>query len=348
MISNPNPTAPDAGHRADLKLSASKMRGAVRRAFQAAMAVNDCAGSPRQTESVFGWSCHAVELGLHERRTGLVCLSVQSAFGGDNLWEEKHPAAAVLWELAEAHSQRDPTFRTTQSFTRLAAAEALRQLRARHRRGRAAVTEYDGRGPGPQRLPAASGARGQTPKKVPQTDAIFDNLRAKDQCGEDGHVARLSIDCKATVKIGEYSRGGCTRGDTKAADHDMGCHETYTPFGLVNEDTGVLHLTFGRSAKTSDCIVDGLHAWWEQQPPEQRERITLVRIKAWLLTVADIRDWTSPNAAGRACTVASIHDGDTLRAVCDGERLQVRLYCIDAPEMSQAPRGARAEIICGA
>jgi hypothetical protein len=39
-------------------------------------------------------------------------------------------------------------------------------------------------------------------------------------------------------------------------------------------------LTFGRSAKTSDCIVDGLHAWWEQQPPEQRERITLVRIKA--------------------------------------------------------------------
>jgi hypothetical protein len=82
------------------------------------------------------------------------------------------------------------------------------------------------------------------------------------------------------VKIGEYSRGGCTRGDTKAADHDMGCHETYTPFGLVDEDTGALHLTFGSSAKTSDFIVDCLHAWWKQQPAAQRERITLVRIKA--------------------------------------------------------------------
>lgn len=80
--------------------------------------------------------------------------------------------------------------------------------------------------------------------------------------------------------IGEYSRGGCSRGDVKAADHDMGCHEKYTPFGLVNEDTGALHLTFGSSAKTSDFIVDCLHAWWERQPPEQRELITLVQIKA--------------------------------------------------------------------
>lgn len=132
MISDRNLTAPDAGHREDLKLAASKMVGAERRAFQAAMAVKYCAGSARQAEAVFGWSRQAVELGLHEQRTGVVCLSAQSAFGGDKLWEEKHPAgAAVLWELAEAHSQQDPTFRTTQSFTRLTAAEALRQLRAR-------------------------------------------------------------------------------------------------------------------------------------------------------------------------------------------------------------------------
>ncbi|QVL47885.1 MAG: hypothetical protein KFB96_19760 [Thiocapsa sp.] len=56
MISDPNPTAPDAGHREDLKLAASKMLGAERRAFQAAMAVKYCAGSARQAEAVFGWS----------------------------------------------------------------------------------------------------------------------------------------------------------------------------------------------------------------------------------------------------------------------------------------------------
>ena len=37
----------------------------------------------------------------------------------------------ILWELAEAHAQQDPTFRTTVAFTRLTAAEALKQLRAR-------------------------------------------------------------------------------------------------------------------------------------------------------------------------------------------------------------------------
>ena len=124
--------SPDAGHLDDIKLAASKMLGAERRAFQAAMALKYCAGSPRQAEVVFGWSRRAVELGLHEKRTGIVCLSVQSAFAGDKLWEEKHPEVAdALWALAQSHSQQDPTFHTTLSFTRLTAAEALKQLRAR-------------------------------------------------------------------------------------------------------------------------------------------------------------------------------------------------------------------------
>ena len=39
------------------------------------------------------------------------------------------------------------------------------------------------------------------------------------------------------------------------------------------------------------------------------------------------------------CRVASIHDGDTLRATCGAEALQVRFFCIDAPEMGQRPWG---------
>lgn len=91
---------------------------------------------------------------------------------------------------------------------------------------------------------------------------------------------RLSMDCKATVKIGDYSRGGKTRGDNQANDHDMGCKEKYTPFGIVNEDTGELHLAFGSSAKTSDFIVDGLYGWWEHQSPADRESLSLLQIKA--------------------------------------------------------------------
>ncbi|MCK7497506.1 MAG: hypothetical protein MZW92_47000 [Comamonadaceae bacterium] len=93
-------------------------------------------------------------------------------------------------------------------------------------------------------------------------------------------VMRLSMDCKATVNIGEYSRGGKTRGDNQAADHDMGCERKHTPFGVVDEDSGQLHVSFGSSAKTSDFIVDSLYAWWQSQSPEVCARVTHLQIKA--------------------------------------------------------------------
>jgi len=88
------------------------------------------------------------------------------------------------------------------------------------------------------------------------------------------------MDCKATVNLGEYSRGGKTRGDNRAADHDMGCREKHTPFGLVDEDSGRLHLVFGSSAKTSDFVVDGLEAWWERLPQAERDGFSVLQIKS--------------------------------------------------------------------
>ena len=73
----------------------------------------------------------------------------------------------------------------------------------------------------------------------------------------------MSIDCKATVHIGEFSRGGMTRGDHQACDHDFGCREKYIPCGVVDEDSGELQITFGSSSKTSDFLVDTLAAKWQ-------------------------------------------------------------------------------------
>lgn len=118
------------GHLEDLKLAATKMQGEERRSFQAEMALKYCGGSPRQAEGVFGWNRHAVEVGLHEKHTGLICLGAHEAFCGNKLWEERHPEVAeALWALAESHAQPDPRFRTPLSYTRLTAAEALKQLR---------------------------------------------------------------------------------------------------------------------------------------------------------------------------------------------------------------------------
>jgi hypothetical protein len=223
----------------DLKLASSKMSGAERRAFQATMTLKYCRGNARLAERVFGWGRDTVQLGLNEQRTGVICWGMQSAYGGDKLWEEKHPEVAqALWALAELHSQQDPTFRTLLSYTRLTAAEALKQLRAQG--------FQEDQLPSPSTMADVLNRNGyrlrkvlkaKPLKKLPETDAIFANIKEKDghplegeNSVDGGQVKRLSIDCKATVNIGDYSRGGKTRGDASAADHDMGCEEKYPPF----------------------------------------------------------------------------------------------------------------------
>jgi Rhodopirellula transposase DDE domain len=91
------------------------------------------------------------------------------------------------------------------------------------------------------------------------------------------NVKRLSIDCKATVPIGDVSRGGLTRGNNQACDHDLGLHEKYIPCGIVDEESGQLHITFGSSYKTSDFIVDALEAWWAAL--EATEQVAMARLQ---------------------------------------------------------------------
>jgi len=94
-----------------------------------------------------------------------------------------------------------------------------------------------------------------------------------------GVIRRLSVDCKATVKIGDFSRGGCTRGDPRACDHDMGCQEKYVPCGIVDEDSAQLYLRFGNSHKTSDFIVDALQGWWDTLDPLQQQATSQIQLK---------------------------------------------------------------------
>jgi hypothetical protein len=166
---------------ADLRLAAAQMSGAKRRAFQAEMTEQYCAGNPRQAERMFGWSRETVEVGLAERRTGVTCLGAQTAFSGRKRWEAQHPqAAAALRTLAEAQAQQDPTFRTPLAYTRLTAKAAVAALRAQ--------------GFSKQQVPAPSTMasilnrlgfrlrkvlKAKPQKKIAQTDAIFENLKKR-------------------------------------------------------------------------------------------------------------------------------------------------------------------------
>jgi len=212
---------------------------------------------------------------------GIICVGAQPAIGGNKRWEKRYPKISeALRKLAEENAQQDPTFRTTLTYSRLTAKEALKQLRAQgfseaqlpSKSSMAEILNRMG-----YRLRKVVKAKPQ--KKIPETDAIFENLKEKDtEAKSTPSVKRLSIDCKATVKIGNYSRGGKTRGNNQADDHDMGCTETYTPFGILDEDSGQLHINFGNSYKTSDFIVDSLIEWWNRLSGENQQDTTLIQI----------------------------------------------------------------------
>ena len=114
----------------DFRLAASKMSGAARRSFQAEMTLKYCDGNARLAERLFGWGRVNIEVGLAERRSGIICMGAQTGYSGTKRWEDKQPEAAeALRELAEAHAQQDPTFQTCIAYTRLTAQQALEQLR---------------------------------------------------------------------------------------------------------------------------------------------------------------------------------------------------------------------------
>jgi Rhodopirellula transposase DDE domain len=95
------------------------------------------------------------------------------------------------------------------------------------------------------------------------TDAIFDQLAIeKQKAVDDPTILRLSLDAKAVVKVGLFSRGGKNRVATQAYDHDFKPTSTVTPYGIFLPELDELFIYFTTSKVTSDFIVDMLEAWW--------------------------------------------------------------------------------------
>jgi len=102
-------------------------------------------------------------------------------------------------------------------------------------------------------------------KKTEETDAIFENIKIVNaEADADPETVRISVDTKASVNIGPYSRGGCSRGKqaVKAADHDMMIKKKLVPGGVLETAAGRPFLFFTESNKTSDFLSDGIELWW--------------------------------------------------------------------------------------
>jgi Rhodopirellula transposase DDE domain len=84
------------------------------------------------------------------------------------------------------------------------------------------------------------------------------------------------MDAKATVKIGPFSRGGKSRLQGAAADHDFAPEATVTPGGICLPTLAELFLYGVTSPVPSACLVARLAQWWETVRERFSHSTTLV------------------------------------------------------------------------
>ena len=163
---------------------------------------------------------------MHELRTGLTC---QEHFSGrgNRKSEEKYPQLAHdMRALADPQSQVDPKFQSPFLYTRITA-KGMRT---------ALIQE---KGWLDEDLPCENTIgnilnrlgyrlrrvqKAKPVQRVEATDAIFENVHHQNQTADQREDSlRLSIDTKAKVDLGDFSRGGQARGQQpqQAWDHDL-------------------------------------------------------------------------------------------------------------------------------
>ena len=114
--------------KGSLKDAAKKLTGPKKRAFMAKAAEDYFDGSARKAETYLGWKRQAVQLGLHERRTGFVCIDNYRARGSKKT-EEKLPQLAVnIHALLADKCHADPKLKTPFRYTKVTAQAVLDAL----------------------------------------------------------------------------------------------------------------------------------------------------------------------------------------------------------------------------
>jgi hypothetical protein len=213
-----------------------------------------CAGNARRSEERFGWGRATAEKGLRERATGIRCLENFAARRRPS-WEERNPQlAADIQAIVEPKTQADPELKSSRRYTNLSAKEVRQALLARGYRAEAVPAERTMRdilNRMNYRLKRIQ--KGKPLKKVPGTDALFANIAAvqAEARGDPGAV-EISMDTKAKVALGDYSRGGKNpdqcggRSDERLGPRPAGQDEA-DPFGHPGAGDGGLDADLRRA-----------------------------------------------------------------------------------------------------
>lgn len=251
------------------KSACRRLTGFERRSYQADITIKYFNGSARKAEQEMGWGRESVKKGLKEAESGIKCVDNFQGRGKKRSEDLSPDLKEAIIFLAERETQADPAMKSSLTYTRITGKSIRKAL-------------IDEKGFSDEDLPAEKTfnailnrmgynlkrvQKSKPLKKPKKVNEIFENVwEINQESDENPESLRISVDAKAKVKIGNFSRNGKSRDQKakKAGDHDMNPECKLVPYGILNVLSGLLTIFFGTSYETSDFIVDCIEDWWER------------------------------------------------------------------------------------
>ena len=193
-----------------------------------------------------GWGRECIQKGLKEKETGIKCVDNKAGSGRKRTEDQMPHLSDDIKSLADPQTQSDPAMKNSSlSYTRITAKAMRRAL-------------IEDKGYRDEDLPCEVTIgnilnrlgynlkrvlKAKPAKKIKEVDAIFDNVRKVNEHSDaNPKSVRISIDAKAKLTIGYFSRGGKSRDKEakKAEDHDMNPTARLVPYGILNVLTGLV------------------------------------------------------------------------------------------------------------
>jgi len=244
--------------------AATHLKGSARRIFMAKVVHSLGPGGQRQAEEALGWNRQVIRKGQGELEQGPQTDNF-CARGRKKAETYLPDLLTDIEAIVAPTSQADPTFKTTQLYTPLTAEAVWQRLR-------------DEKGYGAEELPTRRTlntklnqldfrlqkvAKTEPLKKIPETDAIFEQVHQVNRAADTtAGVLRLSLDAKARIKVGSFSRGGQSRQGLTAFDHDFEPETSLGLFGFFLPASAETFLFFTQSKVTADFMIDALERLW--------------------------------------------------------------------------------------
>ncbi|MDY6940337.1 MAG: hypothetical protein SWY16_22120 [Cyanobacteriota bacterium] len=113
----------DNAIKSTVRDAAKKLSRPRKREFMAKVTEDYLDRSARKAERIWGWKRQSVELGLHERRSGLTCVDNYRARGRQKSEEILPQLEGDIRALVDGHAQADPNpkFQSVLCYARISA-----------------------------------------------------------------------------------------------------------------------------------------------------------------------------------------------------------------------------------